>query len=115
LATPADFDDQSRRLHAVTLEALQTQGTWRDHDIELLNDYVRRSQDARLFRQALDDDGRFFNSKGRIYAHPAIDKERDARRDVQQLREALVLTPDARKKHGRDGDEDDESGDEFDF
>lgn len=114
LATPEDFDDESQQLHAETLEALQKQGTWRDHDIELLNDYVRRSQDARHFREAVDDDGRFQSSEsGRIFAHPGIDKERDARRDVQTLRDALVLTPDARKKHGRDGEED--AGDEFEL
>lgn len=114
LATPADFDAESIELHETTLKALQEQGTWRDHDIELLNDYVRRSQDARVFRAAVEADGRFTSSAGsRIFAHPGIDKERDARRDVQSLREALVLTPDARKKHGRDGDGDD-AGDELD-
>ncbi|MDQ3933416.1 MAG: P27 family phage terminase small subunit [Actinomycetota bacterium] len=114
LATPDDFDTESRELHAATLKALQEQGTWRDHDIELLNDYVRRSQDARQFRAAVTEEGRFQSSQsGRIFAHPGIDKERDARRDVQTLRDALVLTPDARKKHGRDGE--DESGDDFDF
>lgn len=111
---PDEFDATAQQLWRVTLTALQEQGTWRDHDIELLNDYCRRSQDARDFRLALDCDGRFTVSKGRIYAHPAIDKERDARRDVQALRDALVLTPDARKKHGHAGEEGDDSGDEFD-
>lgn len=116
LATPAGFDEQSKRLHATTLKALQEQGTWRDHDIELLNDYVRRSQDARLFREAREDAGDFQSSNsGRVFAHPAIDKERDARRDVQSLRDALVLTPDARKKHGRDGEGDEDGQAEFDF
>jgi P27 family predicted phage terminase small subunit len=117
IAPPAGCDDESKRLHAETLEALQKQGTWRDHDIELLNDYVERSQDVREFKQARRRDNDFQRSKtGRVFAHPAIDKERDARRDVQALRDALVLTPDARKKHGRDGDDDpDGDGDEFDF
>lgn len=111
---PAEFDGGAQQLWRVTLQALQEQGTWRDHDIELLNDYCRRSMDARTFRQALEDDGRFTVSKGRIYAHPAIDKERDARRDVQALRDALVLTPDARKKHGHAGGGEDEEYDPFD-
>lgn len=116
LATPDDFDAESIELHETTLQALQEQGTWRDHDIELLNDYVRRSQDARQFRQAVEDGGRFQTSNGgRIFAHPGIDKERDARRDVQTLRDALVLTPDARKKHGRDGDEGDGADELDDF
>lgn len=117
LATPASFDEESKRLHATTLKALQEQGTWRDHDIELLNDYVRRSQDARTFRMARERSGDFQESKaGRVFAHPAIDKERDARRDVQALRDALVLTPDARKKHGRDEDGGGEGDrDEFDL
>ena len=107
LATPPDFDDESIELHAATLKALQEQGTWRDHDIELLNDYVRRTQDAREFREAVKADGKFSKTEsGRVYAHPGIDKERDARRDAQGLRDALVGTPDARKRHGRDGDED---------
>lgn len=113
LAAPADFDERSKALHASLLKALQEQGTWRDHDIGLLNDLVRRSQDAREFRAAVGEQGRFqSSSSGRVFAHPGIDKERDARRDVQTLRDALVLTPDARKKHGRDGDE--AEGDEFD-
>lgn len=113
LASPDDFDDVSRQLYADTLKALQEQGTWREHDTELLTDYVRRAQDARRYRVAVVDQGEFRESKsGRVFAHPGIDKERDARRDVRALRDALVLTPDARKKHGRDGEEDD--SDEFD-
>jgi P27 family predicted phage terminase small subunit len=113
LATPHGSDDAAKALHASALKALQEQGTWRDHDIQLLNDLVRRDQDARTFREAVEEQGRFQSSEGgRVYAHPGIDKERDARRDVQTLRDALVLTPDARKKHGRDGE--DEEGDALD-
>jgi P27 family predicted phage terminase small subunit len=113
LATPEDFDQEARALHARTLRALQEQGTWRDHDADLLRRYVQREQDAREYRSALREDGRFIRSRGRIYAHPAIDKERDALRDVQALADALVLTPDARRRHGRDGDSGGEDGDEF--
>lgn len=114
LATPADFDDEACALHARTLKALQEQGTWRDHDIDLLERYVRREQDARIFRAAIEEQGRFQQVRdgGRVYAHPGIDKERDANRDVQSLADALVITPDARKRHGRDGDED-PNADEF--
>jgi P27 family predicted phage terminase small subunit len=115
LATPEDFDQVAKALHARTLEALQEQGTWRSHDAELLERYVRRDQDARRFREAMDEDGRFQRSSTRIYAHPAIDKERDALRDVQSLADALVLTPDARRRHGRDGDEPGPGEDEFEF
>lgn len=116
LAIPADFDKQSAALHDRTLKALQEQGTWRDHDAELLERYVRRSQDVRAFRDAVREQGRFQTSDkgGRVYAHPGIDKERDALRDVQALADALVLTPDARKRHGRDGGDDDPA-DGFDF
>lgn len=112
---PEDFDDESREMLERTLVALQEQGTWRDHDAELLERYVRRKQDVREFRAAVAEQGRFQTSAngGRVYAHPGIDKERDALRDVQALADALVLTPDARKRHGRDGD--DEGDDELDF
>lgn len=114
LATPPGLDDEAARLHAQLLKTLQEQGTWRDHDVSLLNDLVRRDYDARMFRQEVERDGRFQSSEsGRVFAHPGIDKERDARRDVQTLRDALVLTPDARKKHGQDSDDGD-GGDEFD-
>jgi P27 family predicted phage terminase small subunit len=114
LATPDDFDQESVALHARTLTVLQEQGTWRDHDADLLERYVRRMQDVREYRSELKESGRFQKTKTRIYAHPAIDKERDALRDVQSLADALVLTPDARKKHGQDGDGDGD-GDEFDL
>lgn len=114
LAPPEDFDQHARALHARTLKALQEQGTWRDHDVDLLDRYVRREQDARIYRTELQKSGRFQKAKTRVYAHPAIDKERDALRDVQALADALVITPDARRRHGRDGDEDPD-GDEFDL
>lgn len=112
---PEDFDDESRELFESTLLALQEQGTWRDHDVELLERYVRRKQDVREFRAAVADAGAFQTSAngGRVYAHPGIDKERDALRDVQGLADALVLTPDGRKRHGRDGNGNDP--DPFDF
>ena len=112
-AAPADFDQEAVALHSRTLTVLVEQGTWRNHDIDLLDRYTRREQDARGYRVVLEDDGRFQRSKTRIYAHPAIDKERDALRDVQSLADALVITPDARKRHGRDS-KDDPEGDEFD-
>ncbi len=71
------------------------QGTC-DHDVDLLDRYARREQDARLYRQALNEDGRFTRSASRFHAHPAIDKERDANRDVQTLADALVLTPEGK-------------------
>jgi P27 family predicted phage terminase small subunit len=114
LATPADFDQHARALWAKSLKALQEQGTWRDHDTELLERYVRREQDARACRAAIVEKGRFIDAGKRIYAHPALDKERDALRDVQALADALVLTPDARRRHGRDDDEGGE-GDDDDF
>jgi phage terminase small subunit len=116
LAVPEGFDPAASELHARTLEALREQGTWRDHDIDLLNRYVRREEDARKFRRARIQFGDFQQSKSmRVYANPAIDKERDALRDVQGLADALVITPDARRRHGRDSEGDDEDGDEFDL
>lgn len=113
-ATPDDFDQEAVALHSRTLTALREQGTWRDHDLDLLDRYVRREQDARRFRAARESTGDFQQAKARVYAHPAIDKERDALRDVQSLADALVITPDARKRHGRDGKEGD-GADEFDL
>lgn len=116
LVPPRGADNQAKRLHAELLKVCQEQGTWRDHDIGLLNDLVRREQQARSIEAHVESVGEFqVGESGRVYAHPGIDKARDARRDVQALREALVLTPDARKKHGRDGDAEDEDGDELDF
>lgn len=116
LPTPEGFDDVAVKLHAELLEACQLQGTWREHDVHLLDDLVRRDQDARRFREAVDRSEPFTESStGRVYAHPGIDKERDARRDVQTFRAELVLTPNARKHHGRDGDDDPDSGDEFEL
>jgi P27 family predicted phage terminase small subunit len=113
LATPEDFDAEAaaqlQRLYGILVE----QSTWRDHDIDVLERYVRREMDARIYRQALKDDGRFQHSArgGRVYAHPAIDKERDANRDIASLADQLVLTPDARRRHGEN--EEQEQGDLF--
>jgi phage terminase small subunit len=114
LAIPEDFDQDAIGLLTRTHAALVEQGTWRDHDQDLLVRYVRRDQDARKFRRARGQYGDFQQATTRVYANPAIDKERDALRDVQQLADALVITPDARRRHGRDGDEA-EGGDEFDL
>jgi phage terminase small subunit len=115
-AIPDTFDQEAVALFTRTHAALVEQGTWRDHDHDLLVRYARRDQDARSFRRARSQFGDFQQATTRVYANPAIDKERDALRDVQLLADALVLTPDARRRHGRDGDEDDgEGGDEFDL
>lgn len=115
-AIPETFDQEAVALFTRTHAALVEQGTWRDHDHDLLVRYARRDQDARTFREARLQYGNFQQSSTmRVYANPAIDKERDALRDVQSLADALVLTPDARRRHGRDGDDDDGGGDEFDL
>ena len=113
-AIPEDFDQEAIAMLTRTHDALVEQGTWREHDQDLLTRYVRREQDARRFRQARAEYGDFQQATTRVYANPAIDKERDALRDVQALADSLVITPDARRRHGRDGDED-EGGDEFDL
>lgn len=114
-AIPDDFDQEAVALFTRSHTALVEQGTWRDHDHDLLVRYVRRDQDARVFRAARQQYKDFQQAKTRVYANPAIDKERDALRDVQSLADALVITPDARRRHGRDGDGEDEGGDEFDL
>lgn len=114
-AIPDDLDQDAVALFTRTHQALVEQGTWRDHDHDLLVRYVRRDQDARAFRRARMEKGNFQAAKSRVYAHPAIDKERDALRDVQTLADALVITPDARRRHGRDSKGGDEDGDEFDL
>lgn len=114
VAIPDDFDQEAIALHARTHQALVEQGTWRTHDADLLNRYVRREQEARAIRGHVEEHGRFQVGETRIYAHPGLDKLKDALRDVQALADALVITPDARRRHGRDGEEDGD-GDEFEL
>lgn len=120
LAIPGDLDQVAVSLFTRTHKVLVEQGTWREHDHDLLVRYVRRDQDARAFRTARGKAGNFQKAKTRVYAHPAIDKERDALRDVQSLADALVITPDARRRHEADptealGGDENEGGDEFDL
>jgi phage terminase small subunit len=114
-AIPDDFDQEAVALFTRTHKALVEQGTWREHDHDLLVRYVRRAEDARTFRDAREEYGDFQQAKTRVYANPAIDKERDALRDVQMLADALVITPDARRRHGHAGEKEGGGGDEFDL
>jgi phage terminase small subunit len=95
------------------LKVLKDQGTWSPDLREFLEDYLwyRRQADAHRGEAALDPF--FTNEHGRTFAHPGFAMAREDEREARALADLLVLTPEARRRHGLDDAQDpDEHGDQ---
>ena len=97
-APPGDLDVGSKRFWERTLEHLREQRTWQDSDVPLLERYVRACENARHARAKIPPEGTTRGSQGQLVEHPAIKTAREAERDAHKYAEALILTPDARRK-----------------
>lgn len=100
IAPPEGLDSDSRKLWFTTQRALKRQLTWQDTDAPLLERYVRAAQRARDARKAAQRTPYVKGSAGQLTAHPGMRLAREAEKDQHEYAAALILTPEARKRHG---------------
>lgn len=86
-------------LWRATQRHLRRQGTFADTDEPLLESYVRSVELARTARAAAA--GRPFveGSRGQLVPHPGLKVAADAEAAAWRYAGALLLTPEARKRH----------------
>lgn len=105
---PPDFDDASRRAWRDTWRRLAAQGTWVESDAPLLELYVRALARADRFRRVVEEEeeeGWYAEgSQGQPVPHPAARLAREAESDAVEYAEALLLTPQTRRRAGVDTD-----------
>jgi P27 family predicted phage terminase small subunit len=110
---PADLDKESKDLWALTKRQLQAQGTWKESDAAVLERYVRALERARIARADLVvPSGKSTaikltttGSTGQLVQHPSVKTAREAELDAQKYADSLLLTPDARRRAGLEGEE----------
>lgn len=96
---PDDFAEESRSLWLRVQRQLRDQGTWQDTDAPLLESYTRAVALARSARLAAAEEPFVEGSKGQLVAHPGLKVAAEAERDACRFATALLLTPEARKRH----------------
>jgi phage terminase small subunit len=96
LPPPKDFDGTARALWSTAQRQLRLQGTWERTDLPLLEMYVRNLVAARRDREEADR-LRDLESANWGAAAQAAQKAEGA---AFALAKVLLLTPEARKKHG---------------
>ena len=76
---------------------LQKQGTWRDHDIELVAGYVKRCRLAELHAEEAELDPYPVNPDSKMLrVHPGWERSLAEAREARQIAGELHLTPRAR-------------------
>jgi phage terminase small subunit len=90
------------------LDAAREHETWSEDHIWLVADFVESRRLAHEHQAAADNAGRYQKhiDSGRYFAHPALDKARDARREAREIAAELLLTPKALRDAGLDDPED---------
>lgn len=99
LNAPKGIDDAGRELWASTQRHLRAQETWQDADAPLLESYIRAVCLARTARDIATGQPFVEGSKGQLVAHPGLKVAAEAERDACRYATALLLTPEARKRH----------------
>src|SRR5438128_352616 len=80
-----------------TLDVVREHDTWNEDQLWLIQDFVEARRLAYEHQLEADSEGRFQRNgdSGRYFAHPALDKARDARRDARDIAADLLMTPKA--------------------
>jgi len=99
LNAPKGLDQAGRDLWSSAQHQLKAQGTWQDSDAPLLESYVRAVCLSRTAREAAATEPFVEGSKGQLVAHPGLRVAAEAERDACRYATALLLTPEARKRH----------------
>jgi len=92
-------DTHSRKLWLDAQRALREQGTWANTDAPLLEAYVRSVLLARRAREAAGAEPFVSGSRGQLVPHPGLKVAADAEAAACRAAGALLLTPEARKRH----------------
>jgi len=99
IPAPAAFTGDGRLLWQEVQRHLRRQGTWQDADCPLLESYCRAVMLARTARATASVEPFITGSRGQPVPHPGIKMARDAEADARAAAAALLLTPEARKRH----------------
>jgi phage terminase small subunit len=99
LPPPDDFNRDARDLWSAAQRQLRLQGTWERTDRPLLEMYVRNLQAARYARERADE----LKHSSHIEQRAAVKQAQDAEAAAFALAKVLLLTPEARKRHGING------------
>lgn len=86
-----------------TVLALRTQGTWKDHDITLVAEYVRRCQLVELHVEEAEKTPYLVNpDSGFMRPHPGWERSLGEAREARAIAVELKLTPRTREAAGID-------------
>ena len=96
---PPNLADEGRGLWLRAQRHLRAQGTWQDADAPLLESYVRAVETSRTCRVVASGQPFVEGSQGQPVAHPGLKVAAEADRDACRYAAALLLTPEARKRH----------------
>jgi phage terminase small subunit len=99
LPAPADFGPDARDLWSAAQRQLRLQGTWERTDLPLLEMYVRNLVAARHARERADQ----LRDSSQLALREATKQAQDAEAAAFALAKVLLLTPEARKRHGISG------------
>ena len=102
LSPPPDFSDEARAVWKRAQSELRAQGTWRNVDGALLEAYCRSVVRARVAHAVAQECPFTKGSAGQTVAHPAIRVAREAEADARAAAQALLLSPEMRKRHELD-------------
>lgn len=109
---PTDFDTPMADLWAECQQQLRDQETWVETDRHTLEEYVRAKFRSHAARGAIGDDMLIPGDRGKgMVANPLVKVARDAELDAQKYADALILTPQLRRRHGVDGRKSQRPGD----
>lgn len=97
---PKDLDPAGRAVWKAAQNQLRTQGTWKRVDAELLATYCRNVALARTARSQAAAEPFVSGSQGQPVAHPGLKVAAEAEAAALRSATALLLTPEARKRHG---------------
>jgi phage terminase small subunit len=93
---PPDFSQAARDLWVTAQRQLRLQGTWEKTDRPLLEMYVRNLMAARGAREQADREA----ATSSIERRAVLKQAQDAEAAAFALAKVLLLTPEARRRHG---------------
>jgi phage terminase small subunit len=96
MTLPVDLDTTSKALWKSAQKALEDQGTWRPHDVTLLELFVRSDAEIRSLRKAMGDTFTSLGSRNQLAAHPLIKPLHEAERHFLDYARELKFTPRSR-------------------
>ena len=102
---PRDLSAEVLELWRGARAQLERQGTWQESDLPCLERYVRAVERAAEARRTAEAEPLVVGSTGQPVAHPMFQVARQAELDAHKYATALLLTPEARAKHGIEPDD----------